>query len=55
MFSHPELGKTQLLASHDQFQVLVETLGQGLVRIVHGHEKHPELQGRLLGHGGVLS
>ena len=55
MFSHPELGKSQLLASHDQFKVLVEALGQRLIRIVHGHEEHPQLEGWLMGHGGILS
>ena len=49
VFADPEIVESQFLALDRQLQVLVETLGQWLVRVVDRHHEHSQSQA-LSGH-----
>jgi hypothetical protein len=46
MLADPEILKAQLLAPHGQLQVLIQTLGKRLGRVMDRHHEHPQPQRR---------
>ena len=42
MLAHPDLGKTELIRTNDQLDVLFETLRPVLLWRMQGHHEHPK-------------